>query len=242
MANLLTYCAGDPLQPIALIRTPFPDKFSIPRQPGLAPSVTARIEFTGDFDHLASIQGIEQHSHLWLLFEFNQHRDHGWRERVRPPRLGGNKSIGVFATRSPFRPNNIGLSVVKLVEVVREPEVALVVAGADLLDQTPIMDIKPYVPYVDCLPDARSEFAQAKPAPLSVHFTDQARLQLSEHQQLRPELGAVLVEVLSQDPRPAYHASKNPDKRYASRLYDLDVHWHVRDQQLWVTAITGDHD
>lgn len=225
------------MQPIAIIHTPFPEKFSIPRQPGLAPSVKARIELTGDYDHAASIKGIEQHSHLWLLFQFHQHNHKQWQEQVRPPRLGGNQSVGVFATRSPFRPNNLGLSVVKLLAVETTPSVRLVVGGTDLLDQTPIVDIKPYVPYVDCITDANSDFARNKPQRLNVCFTQQAQQQLLKLQQQPPELKAVITEVLSQDPRPAYHKQQQQPRQYASKLFDYDIHWQVEGDQLVVEEI-----
>lgn len=234
---------GAIVQPIAIIKTPFTDKFSIPRQPGLAPSVISTISLHGDFDHAASVDGIEQYSHLWLIFEFDQHRDHQWRERVRPPRLGGNKQMGVFATRAPFRPNNIGMSVVKLIEVSHTPKMQLVVSGADLLDQTPILDIKPYVPYVDAISDATSAFADNAPDQLDVKFSPNAHAlvhQLSCKTRsgcYYPKLEQVIVEVLSQDPRPAYHASKQPERRYVSQLYDLELHWHVTEDCLTVTEI-----
>ncbi|WP_404402467.1 tRNA (N6-threonylcarbamoyladenosine(37)-N6)-methyltransferase TrmO [Idiomarina seosinensis] len=224
------------MQPIAIIHTPFPEKFSIPRQPGLAPSVRATIELTGDYNHNASIKGIEQHSHLWLLFQFHQHVDKQWQEQVRPPRLGGNQSLGVFATRSPFRPNNLGLSVVKLLAVESEPNTRLVVSGTDLLDKTPIVDIKPYVPYVDCINEASSDFAGTKPAQLQVIFAPQAKQQLQQFCRQVPELEAVIREVLSQDPRPAYQ-KQQPQRQYASKLFDYDIHWHVEDQQLIVEEI-----
>lgn len=230
------------MQPIAIIQTPFTDKFSIPRQPGLAPSVLSTISLQGDFDHAASIEGIQQFSHLWLIFEFNQHREHAWRERVRPPRLGGNKQMGVFATRSPFRPNNLGMSVVKLVEVIDTPQIQLVVSGADLLDQTPIFDIKPYVPYVDAITDATSAFASSAPNALEVRFDEQAKafldtLSRSHDAGRYPNLSQVIVEVLRQDPRPAYHAIKQPNRRYVSQLYDLELVWQVTEHCLTITEI-----
>ena len=236
------------VQPIALITSPFTDKFSIPRQPGLAPSVISTVSFVGDFDHAASIEGIQQYSHLWLIFEFNQHRSHQWRERVRPPRLGGNKQLGVFATRSPFRPNNLGMSVVKLVDVVVKPQVKLVVSGADLLDQTPIVDIKPYVPYVDAIPEASSAFAGDEPNQLEVCFSATAEAFIdeltsnaakSEHYQ---NLRQVIIEVLRQDPRPAYHASKQPERHYVSQLYELELNWYVTGQCLTITEIRQQKD
>lgn len=231
------------MQPIALITSPFTDKFSIPRQPGLAPSVISTVSFVGDFDHAASIEGIQQYSHLWLIFEFNQHRSHPWRERVRPPRLGGNKQLGVFATRSPFRPNNLGMSVVKLVDVIIKPQVQLIVSGADLLDQTPIMDIKPYVPYADAIPEASSAFAGDEPNQLEVCFSATAETFIDKltsnatKSERYHNLRQVILEILRQDPRPAYHATKQPDRCYVSQLYDLELEWQVSGQCLTITAI-----
>ncbi|RUO77281.1 tRNA (N6-threonylcarbamoyladenosine(37)-N6)-methyltransferase TrmO [Idiomarina seosinensis] len=225
------------MHPIAIVHSPFPEKFSIPRQPGLAPAVTSTIVLTGDYDHQASIEGIEQHSHLWLVFEFHQHSSNQWKEKVRPPRLGGNKSVGVFATRSPFRPNNLGLSVVKLVAVKRSPTVELVVAGADLLDQTPIIDIKPYVPYVDCINSASSEFAGSQPEFLTVAYSERAAKQLDRYLPQTPELKQVIDQVLRQDPRPAYHKHSNHSRQYGSRLFNYDIRWVVNDKSLMVEEI-----
>lgn len=228
------------MTPIAVIYTPFADKFSVPRQPGLAPAIKSRIQLTGDYHHAESIRGIEQHSHLWLLFEFNQNPRSEWKERVRPPRLGGNDSVGVFATRSPFRPNGLGLSVVKLEQVLQSADghVELLVSGADLVTATPIVDIKPYIPYVDSVTDAYSELAAQPPIPLTVSFSPQAKQQLTVQQQQIPELADAIRQVLSQDPRPAYHKKKQTQRRYVSRLYHLELHWQVNGQQLMVEEIT----
>lgn len=225
------------MQPIAIIETPFPDKFSIPRQPGLAPAATGRVRLVGDYQHAESIEGIEHYSHLWLLFEFNQHRGCAWRERVRPPRLGGNKRMGVFATRSPFRPNHIGLSVVKLLEVIKTPVTELIVSGVDLLNQTPIFDIKPYIPYADCVIDARSGLAQQQPPTLEVQFTERANNATTQLNRDYPNLRQIIMEVLAQDPRPAYHKLKQPQKSYVSGLFDLELVWQVTESCLQVTEI-----
>lgn len=225
------------MEVIGHIHTPFPDKFSVPRQPGLAPSVTATITLCGDYDHQASIAGIQAHSHLWLMFQFHQNAAAGWKAKVRPPRLGGNKSIGVFASRSPFRPNQLGLSVVQLLDVIERPQVQFVVAGADLVDGTPLVDIKPYVPYVDCVPEAVSEWAGEAPQPLNVVFSPLAQQQLLNYLPQQPKLQQVIIEVLQQDPRPAYHRLKDQDKSYGSRLYDYDLQWRVAGTSLIVEEI-----
>lgn len=227
------------MTPVAVIKTPFPDKFSVPRQPGLAPSVQSIVELQGDYDHQASIQGLEQHSHLWLLFQFDRHKHNEWKAQVRPPRLGGNQTIGVFATRSPYRPNGIGLSVVKLegIKQLANGTVQLVVSGADLVDQTPIVDIKPYIPYVDCITEAQSQLANEQPTTLMVSFSDRAKQQLAEVEAPVTNLAQVIEEVLAQDPRPAYHRDKQQDRQYASRLYQLDLLWRVHGSELIVEEI-----
>lgn len=225
------------LSPIGIIRTPFPEKFSIPRQPGLAPSAIAEIELVGDYHHAQAITGIEQFSHLWLTFEFHHHNQ--WQERVRPPRLGGNQPLGVFATRSPFRPNQLGLSVVELLAVSTTTRTTLTVRGADLVDKTPIVDIKPYVPYVDAIPDARAGYAQHTPnAALPVHFSERAEEQLRIEQNTTPLLKTLITEVLSQDPRPAYHKERSASRTYGTALYHYNVRWRVDENRVFVEEIS----
>lgn len=225
------------LTPIAVIRTPFPEKFSVPRQPGLVPAALADVELVGDYEHAKAIQGIEQFSHLWLTFEFHQHNS--WQERVRPPRLGGNEQLGVFATRSPFRPNQLGLSVVELVSVRIEPKVILTVRGADLVDKTPIVDIRPYIPYVDAIADARAGYAQSKPeAGLHVQFTERAKATLKAESSQSPELKTLIIEVLRQDPRPAYHKDEPTPRSYGTALSNYNIRWHVRENIVFVEEIS----
>ena len=225
------------LKPIAIIRTPFPEKFSIPRQPGLVPSALAQVELVGDYRHAQAIEGIEQFSHLWLTFEFHQHCS--WQERVRPPRLGGNEQLGVFATRSPFRPNQLGLSVVELVGVQIEPKVVLTVRGADLVDNTPIVDIKPYIPYVDAISDARAGFAQQKPEErLDVQFSEAAKASLAIEISCTPELKTLIIEVLRQDPRPAYHKVQKNLRDYGTALLNYNIRWYVRQNTVFVEEIS----
>ena len=139
---------------IARMRSDFPTKFGIPRQSGLVEELRSRVVFAPEYRNPEALRGLEGFSHIWLIWQFSQAVREGWSPTVRPPRLGGNERMGVFATRSPFRPNPVGLSCVRLVEIVRKPELELVVAGADLMDGTPVLDIKPYVPYADCRPEA----------------------------------------------------------------------------------------
>lgn len=225
------------LTPIAIIHTPFPEKFSVPRQPGLTPSALAQVELVGDYQHAQAIEGIEQFSHLWLTFEFHQHSS--WQERVRPPRLGGNEQLGVFATRSPFRPNQLGLSVVELVAVETRPKVMLTVRGADLVDNTPIVDIKPYIPYVDSINDARAGFAQQKPeANLEVSFSKAAGTSLIKASEHYPELKTLITEILRQDPRPAYHTSQEHQRNYGTALLNYNIRWYVQQNTVFVEEIS----
>lgn len=209
--------------PVAIIHTPFAEKFGVPRQPGLAPSAKGRIVFEKDFRNPDTLRGIEGFSHLWLVFQF--HLAEGWSPTVRPPRLGGNERVGVFASRSPFRPNPIGLSVVKFERVEWDsPDGPVIhVTGTDLVDGTPIFDIKPYVAYSDSLPDAVSGFAGAAPETrLSVEFSQGVR----ENIEIKsPGLSALVVEVLTADPRPAFH--DDPTREYGVTLSGLNIRFRV---------------
>ena len=185
------------LTPIAHIRSDFSEKFGIPRQSGLVEELTADVVFTPEFRDPAALRGIGGFSHLWLIWEFSKARREGWSPTVRPPRLGGNQRMGVFATRSPFRPNPIGLSCVRLLEVRQDRALGpvLTVAGADLLDGTPIYDIKPYLPYADCKPDAAGGFAAVpKSASLEVDCPPELLDRVPEDKR------AALLAVLAQDP------------------------------------------
>jgi len=211
------------LQPIGVARSPFDEKFGIPRQAGLVPEAVGRIDLIPPYDDPAMVEGLDAFSHIWLTFVFHRCLEQGWRRRVRPPRLGGNVYRGVYASRSPFRPNHLGLSAVALLEVRTRPAVQLVVAGLDLLDGTPVVDLRPYVPYADALPRARGGFADTPPEPsLSVVFTPGASAVLER----RPELAALIRNVLALDPRPAYRAGEESGD-YAVRLAGFDVRFRV---------------
>jgi tRNA-Thr(GGU) m(6)t(6)A37 methyltransferase TsaA len=214
-------------EPIAVVRSCFTDKFGIPRQSGLVPAASATLEFHPPYNDAQAFVGLAGCSHLWLQFVFHANRASGFRPRVRPPRLGGNKTLGVFATRSPVRPNPIGLSVVKLDQVIVTGAIAtLAISGHDLLDGTPIVDVKPYVPYTDSLPNAVNPVAPEAPATLEVTFSANATAQCQQHsQRLNTPLAALLIQLLAQDPRPQYQ-TPDPSRRYAMALFDLDVQWH----------------
>lgn len=223
---------------IGVAHSPYREKFAIPRQPGLAPSVKTTIEFFAPYNDSAMFDGIKQHSHLWVEFLFHQNLEQGWSPKVRPPRLGGNKKLGVFATRSSFRPNGIGLSVGKLLEVNdKGGQIQLVLQGLDLLDGTPIVDIKPYLPYADSIVEAQAGFAQEKPEFMRVSFTEQAIEQCKRHAAHTPELKQVITEVLSQDPRPAYKKNEADKKIYGVKLFNVNVKWQVIDNENRVVAI-----
>lgn len=226
------------IHPIGTIRTPYKEKFAIPRQPGLAKSAIGEIRFCKEFNDPNYLRGIEQFSHIWLLFHFHQTAEKGHSPLVRPPRLGGNQKQGVFATRSTFRPNAMGMSVVEFADVsYQNKQLTLSVKGIDLLDGTPILDIKPYIPYADSVPDASGGMAQHTPKLMAVNFSEQANQQLKEIASNYPRLSSLIVEVLSQDPRPAYHQDSHPDKTYGMTLYDLNIQWQVIEQQNVVQSI-----
>ncbi|MDH1007148.1 tRNA (N6-threonylcarbamoyladenosine(37)-N6)-methyltransferase TrmO [Pseudomonas nicosulfuronedens] len=211
------------VSPIGHVRSCFKEKFAIPRQPQLAPAATGMLELLPPFDTGDAVEGLEQVSHVWLIFLFHQALEDKPRLKVRPPRLGGNQSMGVFATRATHRPNGLGQSVVKLEKV--EPG-RLWLSGIDLLDGTPVIDIKPYVPYADIVADARNAIADTPPAPIAVHWSDEALRQAHEHGlRLRQPVRELIEQCLAQDPRPAYQKPP-PERRYGVRLWDLDVHWH----------------
>ncbi len=223
-----------PLHVIAHIESPFSTKFGIPRQSGLVEELTAKIVFTEEYRVPEAVRGLEEFSHLWLIWQFSAAVREGWSPTVRPPRLGGNTRMGVFATRSPFRPNELGLSCVKIVSV--EPSTPrgpiITVAGADLMDGTPIFDIKPYIPYADCHPEAVGGFTdRAGDFLLTVEFPEEllARVPAEHHQALQA--------VLSHDPRPSYQNA--PDRVYGMEFGGLDVKFRVIGDVLTVVDVAA---
>ncbi len=204
------------MEPIAHIRSPYAEKFGVPRQGNLAPSVEALIEFAPACRNPECLRGIEQFSHLWLIWGFDRNGAE-WSPTVRPPRLGGNVRLGVFATRSPFRPNGLGLSAVRLLAV--EPGGSLRVSGADMVDGTPIYDIKPYIPYADSLPEATAGFTETPWQPLMVQWECRPPANAPAHWLAAAE------ETLAQDPRPAYH--DDPQRRYHLILSPFELEFRV---------------
>ncbi len=218
---------------IAHIHTDFPTKFGIPRQSGIIPSLQGRIVFELEYRNAEAVRGLEDFSYIWLLWEFSQAVRDTWSPTVRPPRLGGNVRKGVFATRSPFRPNPIGLSSVRLehIEIDAKLGPVLYVTGADLMDGTPIFDIKPYIAYTDSHPDAVSGFAST-PAEylLEVDFAKELLKKVPENQR------ESLIEVLAHDPRPQYHA--DPERVYGMEFGGMEVKFKVNHDWLTVLEIS----
>lgn len=228
------------LEPIGIIHSCFKEKFGIPRQPGLVREARATLELLPPFDRPEAVRGLEGFSHVWLVFIFHTIAPGAWQPTVRPPRLGGNRRIGVFASRSGFRPNPVGLSAVELAGL-RFPNgrAVLDIRGNDLLDGTPVLDIKPYLPYADSLPDARAGYAPAAPENLMpVRFSPQAQAVCRRY---RPDDGsdlqALITALLQADPRPAYHRGRPGRRGYGFRLYDLDVRWYAQEGSILVEAI-----
>ena len=221
-----------PMEIIATIRSDFPTKFGIPRQSGLVEELRATVVFEPEYRNPDALRGLEDFSHLWLIWQFSEAVRDKWSPTVRPPRLGGNTRMGVFATRSPFRPNPIGLSCVRLEGIRREPELGhvLEVSGADLMDGTPILDIKPYIPYADCHPDAAGGFtAQTQFHHLTMVCDAGLWARVPADQQ------AALQGVLENDPRPTYQ--HDPERVYGMEFGGLEVHFKVDGEVLTVTGI-----
>ena len=217
---------------IARMRSDFSTKFGIPRQSGLVEELRSTIVFEPEYRNADALRGIEGFSHLWIIWQFSEAVRSGWSPTVRPPRLGGNTRMGVFATRSPFRPNNLGLSCVKLLGVDETAEFGTVihVGGADLMDGTPIFDIKPYIPYADCHPEATGGFTDnAGEFLLQVVFPEELLAILPQEKQ------QAALSVLSHDPRPSYQ--RNPDRVYGLTFAGFDIRFTVQEDILTVEAV-----
>ena len=224
------------IEPIGVVFSCYREKFGIPRQPNLVTAAKAVIELDPRYASKESVDGLEQYSHIWVIFWFHETAAQGWKSLVRPPRLGGNKKMGLYATRSMFRPNPIGQSLVKLESIEFGEQVRLHLSGIDLLDQTPVIDIKPYIPYVESIPDATAgNFQQAPENCIKVIFTKEALLQLQQFQDRCNDLQRLIEQVLGQDPRPAYHQESG--REYGVSLYDLNVCWVVRGDEFEVISI-----
>ncbi|KID57550.1 tRNA (adenine(37)-N6)-methyltransferase [Pseudoalteromonas luteoviolacea] len=229
------------VEAIGHIESPYKQKFAIPRQPRLVPEATAKLIFSDAFNREEFVRGIEEFTHLWLLFRFHETADKGYSALVRPPRLGGNERKGVFATRATFRPNGIGMSAVKLEGVeYKNGQLALLLSGIDLLDGTPIVDIKPYLPYSDALQNASAGFADTRPeTEMTVSFSEQAQ-DFIEKQRQYPELMSFISNVLKQDPRPAYKKKKQQTQSYGMSLYEFNIRWQVEDEHNHVIEVSAE--
>ncbi|WP_108651795.1 tRNA (N6-threonylcarbamoyladenosine(37)-N6)-methyltransferase TrmO [Dongshaea marina] len=227
------------IEAIGTVYSPYRDKFAVPRQPGLVPSAKGYIELKAPYDEAEVVRGLEEFSHIWVLFLFHQNMDKGWTPTVRPPRLGGNRRVGVFASRSTFRPNGIGMSVLKLSHVEQQSgAIRLWVEGLDLVDGTPVVDIKPYLPYVDQQPDALGGFAPDAPqTQMQVEFNDEAKQACKQHSRKHPELKMLITELLEQDPRPAYRKKDESLQSYGMSLYHLNIRWEVEGDKTRVIEI-----
>lgn len=224
----MTYSPQDALTltPIAYTRSCFSDKFGVPRQPGLTRFARADLVIEAPFDREDAFRGLETASHLWLTFQFHEAVREDWRPVVRPPRLGGNRKMGVFASRSPFRPNSLGLSVVRNEGLCRKNgQLVLQISDHDLIDGTPILDIKPYLPFSDSVPEATLGWADTPPTDrIAVVFLDEATTQLQNLPADRyPQLRELIEDVVSYDPRPSFRRGRDEDRVYGAHLYDLNV-------------------
>jgi len=222
---------------IATIHSPYKEKFAVPRQPGLVPTAKAELEILPPYNDINAFSGLAGFSHLWLVFVFHKnHQPDSWSPTVRPPRLGGNKRMGVFATRSPIRPNPIGLSLVEYHGIIeKDGKIFLQLSNIDLVEGTPIIDIKPYIPYADAKIDAIAGYAQTEPCnTMEINFSTQAKRVIQKLRDEYPELQQFITEVLQQDPRPAYNKNKQDPKIYAVNLSVFNVSWKSNEKQTTV--------
>lgn len=224
-------------KPIGTIHSPYREKFAVPRQSGLVTAARAELHLSGECNREEILRGIEGFSHLWLIFVFHQVAGERWSPTVRPPRLGGNTRLGVFATRSPYRPNPLGLSAVKLEGVEnRNGQWLLRLGGIDMVDGTPVLDIKPYIPYADAIPEAVGGFTEnLAQAPVSVTFTPESKTSLALIADRYPGIEQLIEQVIGQHPQPGYqrHAPGN----YGMTLYDLNIRWRATKEGYEVAVI-----
>ncbi|RSD31793.1 tRNA (N6-threonylcarbamoyladenosine(37)-N6)-methyltransferase TrmO [Vibrio pectenicida] len=225
------------VKPIGFIESPYKEKFAVPRQPNLVSAASSRVKLLGEANNPEAVRSLEQFSHLWLLFLFDQNLEAGWKPTVRPPRLGGNERVGVFASRSTFRPNGIGMSAVEMKGITKMGEQIYIELGnVDLVNNTPILDIKPYIPYSDSIACANGGYAEEEPITLPINFSSEA-LHIIKQRSDASTVKTVIEQVLAQDPRPAYKKNKPDTKEYAVNLFDLNVKFIVKNDLITVTDI-----
>ncbi len=224
------------IRPIGIISSCFTEKFGIPRQPGMVQSATGRLNFLPPFNRAEMVRGLEQFSHIWVHFLFHETVAEGWKPTVRPPGLGGQKRVGVFATRSPHRPNHLGLSVVRLEAVAMERgKPFLELSGVDFLDQTPVYDIKPYIPYSDCLPSASCGYARGEVPEVDVVFSADSMAFCADYLcKTRRNIRQLIEELIRHDPRPA--SQKGSRNNFGMLLWNVNIRWRVEGQTFFVLS------
>ena len=222
---------------IGIVHSCYKDKFAIPRQARLVTAATASIELFPPYNEIEAVRGLEDFSHLWISFIFHRHINKGWSPIVKPPRLDGKQRFGVFATRASFRPNPIGLSLVEIDFIEQKgAQLFIHIKGADLLDKTPVIDIKPYVPYSDSIADAKGGFTdQIKENLFIVNFSKEADKACEQASQKYPQIRQFIQQLLAIDHRPYYF--KNIEKNYSTRVYDYDLTWKISGEQVEVVSI-----
>lgn len=228
------------LIPVGIVHSVFKKKFAIPRQPGIIPEARATIELLPPLNNEQTVRGLEGFSHIWILFIFHESAAEGWKNTVRPPRLGGRKRVGVFASRSPFRPNPIGMSAVELEKIsFAKGKVFLHVKGVDLLDETPVIDIKPYLPYSDSVPGATGGYAQEPPEKkFDIAFSGEAdRVITREEERGATGLRVLIEKMLASDPRPGYYLPRHSKAGFVITLMDLDIKWFIEDDKIIVKEV-----
>lgn len=229
------------LAPLGHIHSCFTSKFGIPRQPGLCRHARGHIALLAPFDTEEAFRGLDDFSHVWVTFLFHQTPEGPFRPLIRPPRKGGNYKQGVFASRSPFRPNRLGLSLLRHHGLFRQQgQLCLALSGLDLVTGTPVLDIKPHLPWCDAPADASARWAALPPEPVAVDFLPSTRAVLAALTPRYPQLEALIRDLLGQDPRPAYKKTGHDPRIYGMRLYDIDVHWQSVNGRIQVTNLTPD--
>ena len=229
-------------KPIGHVNSPYKQKFVVPRQANLVSAGFGSIELNQEYSDINSLRGMEQFSHLWIIFFLHATAEKGWSPTVQPPRLGGKKRVGVFSSRAPYRPNPIGISAVEYIEHYESHgRVLIKVGGLDLLDGTPVLDLKPYIPYADSIPNASGGYAAEKPPnKLVIVFSRKAEEELIANKVNYPNLKELIVQLLTLDPRPAWRVKNQDNKQYGVTLYDLNIKFRIEGKQTTVISIRAE--
>lgn len=243
---MITYSEGFNFSPIAIVESPFTNKYGVPRQPSLAIAAMGKIKFKNDPDLTTALKTLEQFSHLWVIFVFHEHGGKNWKPSIRPPRLGGKEKVGVLASRSPHRPNPIGMSVVKIesIDLSTKSGAEIVISGLDLLNGTPVLDVKPYIPYADIVTDATSGWASAEIKKYPIELSKEAQISLISLSELNPSFKLLMLQVLEIDPRPAFQKRENPIEaeaseglRYGIEIMGIEIKYQIFNQGLLVLSL-----